>query len=258
MALLVFIALVMPIKAQASEKRTVLPNTSGPVLWCVLPETIMTVKEREAEDEWFRINREREEKLEKENAERMNARLALEANQRVEELDLKTQIERAKQEAIDKIQREAAQALEAAELAQKEAERKKLSTSVLTITGSLSTRALAEAMTQIGKPYVWGAVGPDTYDCSGLVLWAYNKQGYFDMPRTTRGQWLVGERIEQEDIQRGDLIYYLMNKKNKKSFVDHVGIYIGDGMMLHAPRPGAFVEIKEVFWSNIVIIRRHK
>lgn len=120
---------------------------------------------------------------------------------------------------------------------------------------SLSERALSRAMTQIGKPYVWGAVGPDTYDCSGLVLWAYNGEGYFNMPRTTRGQWTRGELIRTEQIKKGDLIYFLMNPL--KSPVDHVGIYIGDGKMLNAPRPGAFVEIKAVPWDKVVSIRRH-
>lgn len=120
---------------------------------------------------------------------------------------------------------------------------------------SLASKALNRALTQIGKPYVWGAVGPDTYDCSGLVLWAYNQEGYFAMTRTTRTQWRQGEEIKREDVERGDLIYFLNNPL--KSPVDHVGIYLGEGMMLHAPRPGKFVEITKVPWSNMVTIRRH-
>lgn len=120
---------------------------------------------------------------------------------------------------------------------------------------SLSVKALDLAMTQLGKPYVWGAVGPDTFDCSGLVLWSYNNLGYFDMPRTTRGQWTSGTLIRRDQVQKGDLIYFLNNQL--KSPVDHVGIYIGDGKMLHAPRPGKFVEITDVPWSRMVSIRRH-
>lgn len=131
--------------------------------------------------------------------------------------------------------------------------------------GTLGERALEEAFTQIGKPYLWGAEGAEDYDedgdirdgfdCSGLIYWAYHRQGKTDLPRTTMGQWIEGERISREDIRKGDLIYFLNNKTNR--FVDHVGIYVGDNFMLHAPRPGKTVEIKPIYWRNMVSIRRH-
>lgn len=121
--------------------------------------------------------------------------------------------------------------------------------------GTIAERALQEAMTQIGKPYVWGATGPNSYDCSGLLTWAYERQGKTDLPRTTKGQWNKGEKIRREDIKPGDLIYFLNNKNNGP--VDHVGIYIGDNKMLHAPAPGKNVEIRNVYWSRFVVIRRH-
>lgn len=131
--------------------------------------------------------------------------------------------------------------------------------------GTLPKRALQEAMTQIGKPYYWGAEGKedydgdgdtrDGYDCSGLLVWAYYRQGKTDLPRTTKGQWTQGERILKKDIQIGDLIYFLNDRRNGP--VDHVGIYIGEGKMLHAPRPGKNVETREVPWGNMKTIRRH-
>lgn len=130
--------------------------------------------------------------------------------------------------------------------------------------GTLKERALQEAMTQLGKPYIWGAEGKedydgdgdvrDGYDCSGLILWAYHRQGYPNFPRTTKGQWKMGVSVEKKNIEPGDLIYFLNNRQNKP--VDHVGIYLGDGQMLHAPRPGKNIEIKEVPWRNLVTIRR--
>lgn len=131
--------------------------------------------------------------------------------------------------------------------------------------GTLPERALSEAMTQVGKPYLWGAEGVedydgdgdtrDGYDCSGILVWSYARQGKTDLPRTTGGQWRRGQAVSKRNIQKGDLIYFLMNRE--KSPVDHVGIYIGDGKMLHAPRPGDVVKVASVTWSRVVSIRRH-
>lgn len=127
--------------------------------------------------------------------------------------------------------------------------------------GNMALNALEEALTQIGKPYVWGGVGPYGYDCSGLVVWAYKKVGYKGMPRTTPHQYTFGELVSKENVQRGDLIYFNNTNRNKGA-ADHVAFYLGkvDGkdMMLHAPRPGAVVEIRTVYWDKMISIRRHK
>ncbi|MFE9820641.1 NlpC/P60 family protein [Streptomyces sp. NPDC005791] len=91
-------------------------------------------------------------------------------------------------------------------------------------------QAVAFATAQIGKPYVWGAEGPGSYDCSGLTsqAWAAAKR---PIPRTSQEQWRQLPRIAVQDMRPGDLIIY-------HSDASHVGMYVGDGSIVHAPRPG--------------------
>ena len=111
---------------------------------------------------------------------------------------------------------------------------------------SASTKAekvLAFARAQIGKPYVWGATGPSSYDCSGLTQAAWKAAGV-DIPRTTWDQVNVGTRIATEDLQPGDLVFFYDD-------ISHVGIYKGDGMMIHAPKPGANVREESIYYMPI-------
>lgn len=96
-------------------------------------------------------------------------------------------------------------------------------------------QALAFATAQIGKPYVWGAEGPGSYDCSGLTsqAWAAAKR---PIPRTSQEQWRQLPRIPIQDMRPGDLIIY-------HSDASHVGMYVGDGQIVHAPRPGRNVTL---------------
>ena len=96
-------------------------------------------------------------------------------------------------------------------------------------------KAVEYATAQIGKPYEWGAEGPETYDCSGLTsqAWAAAGQG---IPRTSQEQWKQLDRVAVEDMLPGDLIIY-------NSDASHVAMYIGDGAIVHAPRPGRTVTI---------------
>lgn len=119
----------------------------------------------------------------------------------------------------------------------------------------LSLKALEIAATQLGKAYVWGDEGPDTYDCSGLLQWAYNRAGYYKMPRTTNTQYTTGQKVERANVQIGDLIYFKTGVGS--AAVDHVGIYAGDNMMLHASGTYGKVVITEVYWNYMVVIRRH-
>ncbi|GAA3787080.1 C40 family peptidase [Sphaerisporangium flaviroseum] len=91
------------------------------------------------------------------------------------------------------------------------------------------------ALTQQLKPYVWGAAGPGSYDCSGLVLWAYQKVG-ISLPHYTGDQWTAGTHVSRQDLRPGDLVFFY-------SDLHHVGIYIGGGMMVHAPRTGDVVRV---------------
>ncbi|MFF8917692.1 NlpC/P60 family protein [Streptomyces sp. NPDC015032] len=96
-------------------------------------------------------------------------------------------------------------------------------------------RAVAFATSQIGKPYVWGAEGPDSYDCSGLTSQAWAAAGR-PIPRTSQEQWRLLPHIAIKDMRPGDLIIY-------HGDASHVGMYIGDGAIVHSPRPGRNVTL---------------
>ncbi|WP_241779984.1 C40 family peptidase [Streptomyces natalensis] len=100
---------------------------------------------------------------------------------------------------------------------------------------SYGEKAIAFATAQIGKDYVWGAEGPDTFDCSGLTLRAWQAGGT-TIPRTSQEQWRRLHRVPLKDMRPGDLIIYF-------SDASHVGMYLGDGAVVHAPRPGRQVTI---------------
>ncbi|MEU0218317.1 NlpC/P60 family protein [Streptomyces sp. NPDC006265] len=103
-------------------------------------------------------------------------------------------------------------------------------------------KALAFARAQIGKPYVWGAVGPGSYDCSGLTQAAWKAAGV-TLPRTTYDQVNVGTTVPLSQAQPGDLVFFYDD-------VTHVGIYIGNGMMIHAPKPGTYVREESIFYDG--------
>ncbi|MFI0872897.1 NlpC/P60 family protein [Streptomyces parvus] len=104
-------------------------------------------------------------------------------------------------------------------------------------------KVLAFARAQIGKPYVWGATGPSSYDCSGLTQAAWREAGV-TLPRTTWDQVEVGTRVATSDLQPGDLVFFYDD-------ISHVGIYKGDGMMIHAPKPGANVREESIYYMPI-------
>ncbi len=101
--------------------------------------------------------------------------------------------------------------------------------------GERAARAVAFAHAALGKPYAWGATGPSAYDCSGLTLAAWKAAGV-TLPRTTYTQITSGARIGWPQLAPGDLVFFY-------SGISHVGLYIGGGEMIHAPHPGAPVQI---------------
>jgi peptidoglycan DL-endopeptidase CwlO len=100
-------------------------------------------------------------------------------------------------------------------------------------TTTQADKAVAFAYAQLGKPYVWGATGPDSYDCSGLVQAAWASAGVA-IPRTTYEQWAALPHVPMSAIQPGDLIFF--------DGIGHVAIYVGSNMIIDAPQPGEFVE----------------
>ncbi|MFJ5776748.1 NlpC/P60 family protein [Streptomyces sp. NPDC093094] len=103
-------------------------------------------------------------------------------------------------------------------------------------------KTLAFARTQIGKPYVWGATGPDSYDCSGLTQAAW-RAADVTLPRTTWDQVNAGTTVSLADAQPGDLVFFYGD-------ISHVGLYIGNGMMIHAPKPGAYVREESIYYDG--------
>jgi cell wall-associated NlpC family hydrolase len=104
--------------------------------------------------------------------------------------------------------------------------------------------AVAYAMAQLGKPYVWGATGPDSFDCSGLTMSAYAHAGVA-LPRTSRSQWYAGPHVGLVDLSPGDLLFFADNLSNP-STIHHVGIYAGRGLMVEAPYSGASVRLSSI------------
>ncbi|MER6086038.1 NlpC/P60 family protein [Streptomyces sp. NPDC001833] len=171
-----------------------------------------------------------------------------------------TAAEKARLAAIEKQQQEAADR-KAAELAKQQAAAADRATSSSTASGSSSSgtssssssayatkaaKAIAFARAQIGKPYVWGATGPGSYDCSGLSQAAWKAAGV-SLPRTTYDQVNAGTTVPLADAQPGDLVFFYDD-------VSHVGIYIGNGMMIHAPKPGAYVREESIYYGGESII----
>ncbi|MFT4264888.1 MAG: NlpC/P60 family protein [Nocardioides sp.] len=95
--------------------------------------------------------------------------------------------------------------------------------------------AIAYAQAQLGDAYVWGAAGPDAFDCSGLTMMAWAAAGV-SLPHSSRAQYSSGPHVAEADLQPGDLVFYY-------SPISHVGLYIGSGLVLHAARPGEGVKI---------------
>ncbi|MFC8085650.1 NlpC/P60 family protein [Streptomyces sp. NPDC057340] len=116
------------------------------------------------------------------------------------------------------------------------------STTPDTSNGTKAEKAIAFARAQIGKPYVWGATGPGSYDCSGLTQAAWKAAGV-TLPRVTYDQVNAGTTVSVSQAQPGDLVFFYDD-------ISHVGLYIGDGMMIHAPKPGAYVREESIFYDG--------
>src|SRR5215218_9654025 len=98
--------------------------------------------------------------------------------------------------------------------------------------------AVDTALAQQGKPYVWGGAGPDSYDCSGLTQYAYAAAG-IQLPHSSSMQSTIGTPVAYADLQPGDLVFFY-------SPVSHVGMYIGNGQMVHAGTSGDVVKVVDL------------
>jgi cell wall-associated NlpC family hydrolase len=100
---------------------------------------------------------------------------------------------------------------------------------------------LRAAVSRRGLPYVWGATGPLSFDCSGLVQWSFAQAG-IRMPRVAADQALAGPAVPVSKLQPGDLLFYHTDP-TAPTYISHVTIYLGNGWMIQAPEPGKNVEI---------------
>ncbi|MFP5375719.1 MAG: NlpC/P60 family protein [Acidimicrobiia bacterium] len=108
--------------------------------------------------------------------------------------------------------------------------------------------AVVEAKAQLGKPYEWGADGPDSFDCSGLTQWAW-KAGGRTLPHSSVAQYSATFRVPVSEVQPGDLLFY-------GSPIHHVGIYAGDGQMVEASETGTPVRMRSIYRSDLVGVGR--
>jgi cell wall-associated NlpC family hydrolase len=111
-------------------------------------------------------------------------------------------------------------------------------------------QAVAYALEQARqhKMYLWGAEGPDRFDCSGLVMAAYDTAG-IHLPRTARPQWRATRAVQINALLPGDLVFFATDKSNWDT-IHHVGIYLGNGKMVNAPHDGVPVQINSIWWSE--------
>jgi len=109
---------------------------------------------------------------------------------------------------------------------------------------------IAEAMRHLGKPYVWGASGPNAFDCSGFIFYILNQSGAASVPRTTaQGYFNMSTPIPPSEARPGDLVFFHSTFSSPNT-VTHIGLYLGDGWMVHAGSPVSYEYIGTNFWRN--------
>jgi cell wall-associated NlpC family hydrolase len=112
------------------------------------------------------------------------------------------------------------------------------------------SRLMAEAEKHLGKPYVFGASGPNTFDCSGFVCYVLNHSGVASVGRTTaQGLYNMSGPIPKEEARPGDLIFFHSTYSTVNK-VTHVGIYLGDGRMINAGDPVKFASTTAQYWQD--------
>ncbi|WP_236647914.1 C40 family peptidase [Micromonospora sicca] len=116
------------------------------------------------------------------------------------------------------------------------------------VVSSAAQTAIRVACQQVGDPYVWGATGPNSFDCSGLTQYAYKAAG-ISLTHFTGAQWSEGRAVSRSDARPGDLVFFY-------SDLHHVGLYLGNGLMVHAPRTGKPVQVSQVNYMPVAGYRR--
>jgi peptidoglycan DL-endopeptidase CwlO len=120
----------------------------------------------------------------------------------------------------------------------------------ITAPNAVAAAAIAAARSRLGVPYVWGATGPDAFDCSGLTQWSYAHAG-ISLPRTAAAQWNAGPHPSLTDLEPGDLLFWALNTSDPAT-IHHVAMYIGHGLMIAAPHTGENVQIQPVYMTGFI------
>jgi peptidoglycan DL-endopeptidase CwlO len=115
------------------------------------------------------------------------------------------------------------------------------------LTTAQTSAFLTAALSRVGMPYVWGGSGPNVFDCSGLVQWSMRQAGIV-MPRVAASQAQTGPQIPLADLQPGDLLFYHTDP-TAPTYISHVAIYLGRGLMVQAPEPGENVQVVPAFFG---------
>ena len=113
----------------------------------------------------------------------------------------------------------------------------------------VSSEIIKIASEYLGIPYVWGGTTPSGFDCSGFTSYVFRNFGV-NLPRVSRSQATVGAKVDYANLQPGDLVFF------GSGSISHVGIYIGNGNMVHSPRPGKSVEISSMRYHKFITARR--
>lgn len=108
-------------------------------------------------------------------------------------------------------------------------------------------KVLSTVKAQVGKPYVYGAAGPNSFDCSGLTYYAYKKAGIY-LNRTSRDQAKNGKHVSKNNLKAGDLVFF----NSGTNSIRHVGMYVGNGKFIHSPSPGKSVKYEKLSTSYYV------
>ena len=116
----------------------------------------------------------------------------------------------------------------------------------LSSSGHGAQAAIDFAMAQLGDMYLWGATGPNRWDCSGLTMAAWEHAGV-QLPHYSVAQYEQIQHIQQDELRPGDLIFWALNPSDPGT-IHHVAMYLGNGMMIHAPRTGKPVQIDSVYY----------
>ncbi|MFJ4035334.1 C40 family peptidase [Streptomyces griseoluteus] len=173
-------------------------------------------------------------KLERDRKDKAAARKTVQA--RIKDAEkLESRLEKKEKERLAELERQAARKAQTAWLHTGVLKKKAATAGATATATSAGARAVAFATAQLGKPYVWGAEGPDSFDCSGLTSQAWADAGT-PIPRTSQEQWRQLSHVDVTEMRPGDLIIYFAD-------ATHVGMYVGDGKIIHAPRPGRTVTV---------------